>query len=429
MATIALYAGKINEMPGLINSIRKSVMDYKLELSAMRTKSLQINQSICDLSSVISSIQAASQTQEEKQDSLDMLNQSLEYFAEDAVRIDDEVSDLVRQRKDNFYEQYNYLKPVSEMNDWEKICNKCAKAGEWCREHWKEIVITIFIVIGAVLAIVAVVCTGGMALVPVLTAILTAFGVSAGLATTIATVASLTIAGIAIFSTLVSSTLNIIGTWGNYSDNPTFKAWQTVMNWISAISNGFYSIGSIYNGFKGISNTSLREYSKAWLKNPEFRNAISGADRYRFALKPDTSTFWSGISDDGMSNGDLIASNCADKMGRTTLESTLTSDGIDMPKWNFSDPSSINAWNSASSSYAMNSSGGVNALLRQSVRPTSVWNVFERTLLNINPRVTGITIFTPATVNVYPRIVQLNSFFMGTFNSIFQTAPLLNDKK
>ena len=116
-------------------------------------------------------------------------------------------------------------------------------------------------------------------------------------------------------------------------------------------------------------------------------------------------------------------------MGRTTLESTLTSNGIDMPKWNFSDPSSINAWNSASSSYAMNSSGGVNALLSQSVRPTSVWNVFERTLLNINPRVTGITIFTPATVNVYPRIAQLNSLFMGTFNSIFQTAPLLNDKK
>ena len=385
------------------------------------------------MSDVISSIQASSQTQEQKIASLETFQQNSEQFIEDTARIDSDVANVINQRKDDFYDKYNYLKPDYEKGKLEKLLSDCKSglksAGEWCKAHWKEILTTFAIVIGAILAIAVVICTGGMALVPMLTAMLTALGLSAGIATTAATVISLTIAGIAILSTLGSSTLNILDTWGNYSDNPTFKAWQTVMNWTSAISNGFYSIGSIYNGFKGISNTSLREYSKAWLKNPEFRNAISGADRYGFALKPDTSTFWSGISDKGMSNGDLIASNCADKMGRTTLESTLTSNGIDMPKWNFSDPSSINVWNSASSSYAMNSSGGVNALLSQSVRPTSVWNVFERTLLNINPRVTGITIFTPATVNVYPRIAQLSSIFMGTFNSIFQTAPLLNDKK
>jgi len=34
MATITLYAGKINQMPGLINEVKKSVVDYKSELSA-----------------------------------------------------------------------------------------------------------------------------------------------------------------------------------------------------------------------------------------------------------------------------------------------------------------------------------------------------------------------------------------------------------
>jgi len=29
MATITLYAGKINQMPGLINEVKKSVVDYK----------------------------------------------------------------------------------------------------------------------------------------------------------------------------------------------------------------------------------------------------------------------------------------------------------------------------------------------------------------------------------------------------------------
>ena len=153
MATIALYAGKMNQVPGLVSGIRKSVTDYKSELSAMRTKALQINQSICDLSSVIDSIQAASQTQEKKEESLDLLNQGLEQFTVEAVRVDDEVADLVRQRKDNFYEQYNYLKPVSEMNGWEKFCDGCAKAGEWCREHWK-LLVTIVIVIAAIVVIV-----------------------------------------------------------------------------------------------------------------------------------------------------------------------------------------------------------------------------------------------------------------------------------
>jgi len=48
MATITLYAGKINQMPGLINEVKKSVVDYKSELSALRKKTLNINRSVCN---------------------------------------------------------------------------------------------------------------------------------------------------------------------------------------------------------------------------------------------------------------------------------------------------------------------------------------------------------------------------------------------
>ena len=146
----------------------------------------------------------------------------------------------MKQRKEGFYGAYSYLKPQSEKG-WKE------KAADWCKEHWKELLITVVIVIGAVLAIVAVICSGGLALVPMLTALLTTLGVSAAMATTIATVASLTIAGIAIVSTLGSSALNIVVTWCDMSENSTFKSWQTAMNWISIISNGLYSIGAIYN--------------------------------------------------------------------------------------------------------------------------------------------------------------------------------------
>lgn len=153
MATISLYAAQTNQMPGLVSNVKGAVLNFQSELSALKTNTLKINQNICDLSSIVSSIQASSQTQEEKADSLDTFNQNMERFIEDTVRIDNEVADTVRQRKDDFYEQYHYLKPACEMNGWEKFCDGCAKAGEWCEEHWK-LIVTIVIVIAAVAVIV-----------------------------------------------------------------------------------------------------------------------------------------------------------------------------------------------------------------------------------------------------------------------------------
>lgn len=426
MATIALYAGKINQMSSMIGEVKRSVADYESELFSLKAKTLNVNKSVCNLDDIISSIQSSTLIQEEKITSLEAFSQSSENFIAEVVRIDENVAYVINQSKDDFYAQYSYLKPEYEMEFWEDVCDGFQKAGEWCKEHWEEIVVTVVIVVGAAISVAAVILTGGAALVPLLSGLFASVGVSAGTAMTVATIMSFTVGTIAVVSTVASSTLNIIDTWGDI-DNPTFNAWQTALNWTSMISNGFYSVGSIYSGIKGISNSSLREYSKSWLTNSNFRSAIIGADKFSFTLKTNTSTFWSGISDEGMYNGDLIASNCAEKMGRTTLESTLTSNDIDMPTWNVSDLSSINAWNSASSSYAMNSLGSVNAFLSQSVRSTSVWNVFERILLNINPRVTGITTFTPIVVNIYPRIIQLDSILMGIFSGTSQFVPLLKD--
>jgi len=40
-------------MPGLIKEVKKSVVDYKSELSALRKKTLNINRSVCNLDEVI----------------------------------------------------------------------------------------------------------------------------------------------------------------------------------------------------------------------------------------------------------------------------------------------------------------------------------------------------------------------------------------
>ena len=405
MATIALYAGKLNQMPGLIQEVKKSVVDYKSELEALKNKTLQIDRNVCELKEVISSIQASSRIQDEKIASLEALESESEQFIEETVRIDSEVAEVIRQRQDDFYDAYNYLKPDCEKNGWEKFCSFCKNAGEWCREHWGEILVTFVIVIGAVLAIATVIVTGGMALVPMLSAMFTTIGISAGTALTVATAISLTVAGVAITSTLISSTLNIIDIWGDMSRNSIFQSWKNTMNWISMISNTFYSVGSIYNSFKGISNANLREYGVAWFKDLRLREAVSGADKYAFILKKDSSIFWTGMKSNG---GERVAKNYIRHFEGSSLETILREQGFLREEV---------IWDSASASLALRSSGQVRTLVGTTPWSGSVWNTVERILLNINPKITGIKEISGVTTQFLPRVFQWGTLLSGLVSS------------
>ena len=160
MATIALYADKMNQMSSLLKDAKKSVSDYQSELFSLKSRTLNINRSVCDLDDVIGSVQASTQLQEQKMDSLETLSRNVENFIADVVRIDDDAAEAINQSKEEFYDKYNYLKPKCEKNLWEKICDGFAAAGEWCKEHWK-LIITAVMVIASVAVIIL---SGGTAL-------------------------------------------------------------------------------------------------------------------------------------------------------------------------------------------------------------------------------------------------------------------------
>ena len=153
MATITLYSGKINQMPSLINEAKKSVKDYKTELNRLKSKVMKIDSSICNVDDLINSVKTSTETQKDKIESLDKLKDKVNDFISDVVRIDGDAAEAINKSKDDFYDEYYYLKPECEKSNWEKFKDGCKKVGEWCKEHWKEILITVTIVIGAVLAI------------------------------------------------------------------------------------------------------------------------------------------------------------------------------------------------------------------------------------------------------------------------------------
>lgn len=162
MATISLYKSKINNMPGLIKDVKKSVTDFKSELANLKNKSLQVNKSICNLDDVISNISTSTQTQEQKVATLESFQKNCERFITDAARIDSNVADIVNQNKDDFYNKYNYLKPECEKSGWEKFCDGVKAVGEWCKENWESIAKIVFTVVIIAALGIASVLTGGV---------------------------------------------------------------------------------------------------------------------------------------------------------------------------------------------------------------------------------------------------------------------------
>ena len=139
-------------MPDLIKTAKSSVKSLKSELSALRSSARGIDSSVCDLEAVIGSIKSSSDTQEEKIEKLEELRDEIEEFIDDVVEIDEDAAEAINQSKEDFYDEYYYLKPECEKSTWEKFKDGLKKVGEWCKEHWK-LIVTIVIVVAAIVCL------------------------------------------------------------------------------------------------------------------------------------------------------------------------------------------------------------------------------------------------------------------------------------
>lgn len=110
------------------------------------------------------------------------------------------------------------------------------------------------------------------------------------------------------------------------------------------------------------------------------------AIRPKLKTEPDTAFFWSGRTD-GI-GGAENAANIAKSRGGVTLESTIETQNIVMPEWNFNNPSTMEAWDLASGAYAEQVSGEIHAVIGSELRPGNIWENVELPRLKNNPNVT-----------------------------------------
>lgn len=163
MATITLFANRINNLPEIIRDAKSSVNTFKGDLGSLITSALQVDGDICSLDDTISSLRSSTDTQEEKIDALEDIADDIEDFIDEVVSIDEDAADAINQSKDDFYDEYYYLKPDCEKSGWEKFKDGLKAVGEWCKEHWEDIKV-VLLVLECIVAIVLICIPGTQAL-------------------------------------------------------------------------------------------------------------------------------------------------------------------------------------------------------------------------------------------------------------------------
>ena len=278
-------------------AIYGNVMQYQVDVSnvildaeSMIDSFKAVKQATCSLNGGVGFLQSAAddidrriQNEEDKKNSAIGIKSKSEEFLRLVQRIDENVAQIVKTNKEEFYSVNPWLKPSISVEEeepwyektWNWLCDKGNEVVNSVKQTWnwiedtvkkawnglvdfyeehKKIIDTVLIVVGAVATIVAVVATGGVALVPLLGAL--------GVSTTVATTISIAVAVVAVVSTVVSSTTNIIDVWCEIDDSK-FQTFKKTVNVISMVSNITYSIGNIYNSVKGVSGKEYIARQKA----------------------------------------------------------------------------------------------------------------------------------------------------------------------
>ncbi len=267
-----------SDMSKFITNVDNVISSFK----TVKNEIYDVNGGTNHLQEALDNVEARITLEKNRKEAAQKVQKKADDFLDLVVRIDKKVAEEVNRNKEAFYKTNPWLRPPTSVDpdkvwyeqawDWlcgikEEIAKDVETAWEWTKDTFKKawdgivdfynehkkIIDTIFVVVGAIAAIVAVVVTGGAALAPLLAAI----GFSASAAAYI----SGAVAVVAVVSTLASSTLNIIDIWHNV-DNSTFNAWQKGLNIMSTVFNLAYSVGNIYNSFKNISPTKGFEISK-----------------------------------------------------------------------------------------------------------------------------------------------------------------------
>jgi len=179
-------------------------------------------------------------------------------------------------------------------------------------------------------------------------------------------------------------------------------AWKELslkMGWKEALKSGAVEPFTRFEDYKataGVDGNGGMGYNELEQLNSSANGKIKYYKDEQLKTEPNKAFFWSGNSN-GI-GGMAKAAELAKQNNGITLEMLLESQGIDLPKWDFNDPVTIQVWENASASYAEQASGEVRAIIGSKINPDGVWNSIELPILKENQNVSKIIVIDPETL-------------------------------
>lgn len=400
-----LLGGAIADFQSDINNFSNSIDKVIDAFAKVKTDTYNLTGGVGNLQGALDAVQSRIAKESAKKEAINTVKNKTKDFIDLAINIDAQVAQNVNINKEEFYTKYPDLRPFSESKkawyekaaDW--ICDKASAAAdsvkkawnnvvEFCKAHTKEILLTLAVIVGAVLAVVAIIPTGGLVLVPMLSAALVALGVSAATAASIATAISMTVAITAGISAGASAVMDVIDIWSD--QGPMFNKIKKIVNITRIISGGLYNLKKFASEFikRALSNgLNKADAEKAldFLKNGKLKELSEMLD---LDTPENGAIFWSGgnaAKTEGM--------NLAEAIGGKNLNQTPGGnlfDGLGKKLDRFfdlkPDQNQIDLWRELSREFAKRAKGDVYRVIPENNYIedfTNVWNTVENpTLLN-----------------------------------------------
>ena len=140
--------GSFESVGSAFSSAKQSVKSLAQGISTLKSK-IDIARVAANVDTSHTQAQNAEKREETKQGALSRGYDKLENLISDVGTVDNKAADKIRERKNDFYAQYSYLKPECEKSTkekrkefWQGVGNAIGgffkDAWEWCKEHWKR---------------------------------------------------------------------------------------------------------------------------------------------------------------------------------------------------------------------------------------------------------------------------------------------------
>lgn len=329
------FGGTTNLM-SMLNQFKTRQNNMAGAFATVKRKTNNASGGVGNMAAPLQSIEARIRREEKRREALDQVATGISDFLALTEKVDREVAKKLEQNSAAFYNKYPHLN-AKDQSLIDKILAGFKQFTEYVddlkksiKKFWEKnkskIIVTLIIVVCAVITIAGIIIAGPAALVGLLSA--------CGLAAYAATI-SMVVYVVALVSTALSMSLNVVDVWGEI-DNPVFNAALKTSEVVSMITTLGLDAGDLFNAFFKFSAKELKLLAKMdpdaakmvlqqHFQMRKFPKMIKGLSKRSFDYKKISGNFGEMMQDKLLRLKGLIRT---DKAMVTNLESPLRK-GID----------------------------------------------------------------------------------------------------